>query len=182
MDCSFTAHRVCIDGDELFVRQIRGDKSGADSSVLVFLHDSWGCTETWGDFPQQLVQESGLSAWVYDRRGYGKSSPDLTVKRSPDYLHAEADILIRLLNHFNIQRAVLYGHSDGASIALIAAALHPAKIHSVLVEGAHSFVEARTMKAVQDARDRSLHNSLLEKLEKYHGSNAAVLFRLWHEI
>ena len=27
--------------------------------VLIFLHDSWGCTEMWDDFPMKMVETFG---------------------------------------------------------------------------------------------------------------------------
>jgi pimeloyl-ACP methyl ester carboxylesterase len=53
---------------QLFVKRINDNKS---KPTLVFLHDSWGCVEMWGDFPEKLVELSGLDTLIYDRRGYG---------------------------------------------------------------------------------------------------------------
>ncbi len=43
--------------------------------TMVFLHDSLGCIELWRDFPEHLAIAAGYNAFVYDRRGYGGSSP-----------------------------------------------------------------------------------------------------------
>jgi len=118
---------------------------------------------------------------VYDRQGYGKSSPFAITKRTNRYLHDEAAELIRILDALNIRKAVLYGHSDGATIALIAAALYPERIAGLLVEGPHSFVEKICQNEVRKSRELAKHNSLLKNLEKYHGENTAELFQLWHE-
>jgi pimeloyl-ACP methyl ester carboxylesterase len=62
---------------------------------------------------------------VYDRRGYGASSPFGREPRTPRYLEDEADVLARLLDACGVREVVLFGHSDGGSIALVAAARQP---------------------------------------------------------
>ena len=44
----------------------------------------------WGDFPEALVEVSGLNALVFDRRGYGQSSAFAVAQRTEFYLHDEA--------------------------------------------------------------------------------------------
>ena len=166
---------------QLFVTRITCFSENADKPTLVFLHDSWGCTEMWGDFPDRLVEMSGLNGLVYDRRGYGQSSPFAITQRTEFYLHDEAHELMNLLDACNIKNVVLYGHSDGATIALLAAALYPERIKGLILEGAHSFIEDSGKAAVLETRERAKETSLLASLEKYHGEKTTELFRLWHE-
>ncbi len=42
----------------------------------------------WKEFPQQLAEATGLDLFVYERRGYGRSSP-ITLPRPDDYLEEE---------------------------------------------------------------------------------------------
>ena len=155
-------------------------KTHPDEPVLILLHDSWGCTELWEDFPEKLSALFGLNTLSYDRRGYGKSSPFQEEERTKNYLHEAAEELISVMDKMKIDRAILYGHSDGASIALIAAAVYPERFQGIMVEGAHSFVEEQGKNAVRESRDKARSNSLLKTLEKYHGDKAAELFRRWH--
>lgn len=150
--------------------------------VLIFLHDSWGCTEMWGNFPIKMAETFGLNALVYDRRGYGKSSHFGKEERTKKYLHEASDELIAVMDKLNIGQAILYGHSDGGSIALIAAAMHPTRFRGIMVEGAHSFVEEKGKNAVRESRDKAKNNSLLQVLEKFHGDKTEELFRRWHEV
>lgn len=166
---------------KLFLKQINTFPIDETKPTLVFLHDSWGCVEMWGDFPETLIKISKLNSLVYDRRGYGQSSPFAITQRTEFYLHDEAHELIEVLNALNIQHAVLYGHSDGATIALLAAALHPERFKGLILEGAHSFIEDSGKAAVIETRERAKTTSLLDSLAKYHGNKTAELFRLWHE-
>jgi len=165
----------------LFAKNIILFPENRTKPTLVFLHDSWGCVEMWNDFPELLAGMSGLNALVYDRRGYGQSSAFNVTQRTEYYLQDEAEELIHVLDACSIDKAIIYGHSDGATIALIAAALYPERIKGLLLEGPHSFIEDSGKAAVLATRERAKDTTLLASLEKYHGNKTAELFRLWHE-
>ncbi|VBB47957.1 Alpha/beta hydrolase fold protein [uncultured Paludibacter sp.] len=171
---------IQFDDFRIFIRQIVLDKN-SNKPVLIFLHDSWGCTEMWGDFPEELTKIGELNALVYDRRGYGKSSDFDAKTRTKYYLHEEADFLIQLMDKLNIPKAILYGHSDGATISLIAGAKYPERFEGLILESAHTFIEEKGKEAVRESREKAKHNSLLNSLEKFHGNKTAELFRRWHE-
>lgn len=164
---------------KLFYRFIKKEEN-PKQLLLIFLHDSWGCTEMWEDFPEKLSDLFGLNALIYDRRGYGKSSHFSKEERTKKYLHESANELIAVMDALKIDKATLYGHSDGGSIALIASALYPDRFQAIMVEGAHSFVEEKGKNAVRESRDKAKHNSLLKTLEKFHGDKTEELFRRWH--
>jgi pimeloyl-ACP methyl ester carboxylesterase len=147
--------------------------------VLVFLHDSLGCVDTWREFPRMLAERVGLDAIVYDRRGYGQSSPFASEPRTPRYLEDEAGVLFALLDALAIDHAVLFGHSDGGSIALIAAAMHPARVRALVTEGAHVFVEDRTLAGIRDARGTMASTDLLSRLARHHGDKTAGVVSAW---
>jgi pimeloyl-ACP methyl ester carboxylesterase len=166
---------------KLFAKRITVVESDSTKPVLVFLHDSWGCVEMWGDFPKTIANICGMNALVYDRRGYGQSAPFAITRRTKYYLHDEAHELKNILDACNIKNAIVYGHSDGATIALIAAAHYPETIKGLILEGAHSFIEDSGKAAVRATRERAKTSSLLESLEKFHGNKTRELFRLWHD-
>ena len=163
----------------IVLRTRRFRRAGRKSPVLVFLHDSLGCIETWRDFPQSLSARAGLDAFVYDRRGYGRSSPFGAGRRTIRYLHEEAGALFALLDAAGIGRSVLFGHSDGGSIALIAAAEQPGRVDAVITEGAHVFVEDATLDGVREARTIFESPELRERLARYHGSKADAVVSAW---
>ena len=88
--------------------------------ALVFLHEGLGSVSLWRDFPDGLCARTGCSGLVYSRAGHGASDPRLTA-RSPCFMHQEALVVLpQVLQAFQIQDAILIGHSDGASIAIVA--------------------------------------------------------------
>ena len=108
---------------------------------------------------------------VYDRYGYGHSTP-LQEKREVNYLQVESEyflpLLIKKLQLHNRQ-LILIGHSDGASIALIYAALFPKSITHVVSIAAHVFVEQISIDSIKRIEEEyDLNNSFKKSLEKYH--------------
>lgn len=171
---------ILFDNFQIFSRNIILNEY-SEKPTLIFLHDSWGCTEMWGDFPEKLAKTGGLNALVYDRRGYGKSSEFDPKPRNEYYLHHEADFLVRLMDELHISKAILYGHSDGATISLIAGATYPDRFEGLILESAHTFIEEEGKKTVLESREKAKHNSLLASLTKFHGFKTEELFKRWHE-
>jgi pimeloyl-ACP methyl ester carboxylesterase len=148
--------------------------------TIIFLHDALGCSATWRDFPGQLAQQASCNYLVYDRLGHGESSPaPNTSKRDINYLEQEADILIEMIEKLAIHKPILFGHSDGGSIALIAASKMINTIRGIVVEAAHVFVENITLAGIAVVKKEYPNGKLRNKLFKYHGEKVDQLFRLW---
>lgn len=167
---------VNINGNNLFVRH---HSLFPNRPTLVFLHDSLGCTVLWRDFPDKVGQATGCNILVYDRLGYGQSDAMPTHERPVNYLELQAGVLGDLLAELEIGDAILFGHSDGGSIALIAAAKYPEKISAVICEAAHIFVEDVTLKGIYDAIDAYQTTDLPQRLQKYHGDKVETLYKAW---
>ncbi|MBL8178078.1 MAG: alpha/beta hydrolase [Bryobacterales bacterium] len=149
-----------------------------ENPTLVFLHHGLGSIAQWRDFPAQLCAATSLPAFLYDRCGHGRS-PACGQPRTPAYMHREAETLHRLLTHHNIGDCILIGHSDGASIALLYAALPNVPAPRLIVsESAHVFVEPITRHGIRLTIDAYLAG-MREKLRKYHGANTEALFWDW---
>jgi pimeloyl-ACP methyl ester carboxylesterase len=116
---------------------------------------------------------------MYDRWGYGLSEPMYNYERPKKYLTLEADVLNSLLDHLKIENVILFGRSDGASIALIAASKYASKIEAVVSEAAHVFVESITLKGIASAIEAYYTTNLKERLEKYHGDKVETIFMAW---
>lgn len=149
-----------------------------DRPVIVFLHDSLGCIEVWKDFPEKLARRVNCNFLIYDRFGYGKSDPFLNQDRKVGYMDEEADILIDVLKKCNIENTILFGHSDGGTISLIAASKNSDIIDLVITEGAHVFVEEITLKGIRRSQEK-YYTDLKKKLLVYHDNKTDKLFNAW---
>ena len=87
--------------------------------TIIMLHEGLGCVALWRDFPERIAAETGLGVVAYSRAGYGQSDPT-DLPRSLNYMTHEAiDVLPQIIDVLGIEKAVLLGHSDGATIATI---------------------------------------------------------------
>jgi len=153
----------------------------SDLPPLIMLHDSFGCIELWRDFPEKLSLQINRDIFIYDRQGYGKSDSLTILSRQNSYMEDEADLLILIMKKLKIPKAILFGHSDGGTIALIAASKYPQKVLAVISEAAHVFVERTTVKGIEKAVYAFKSKGLKERLEKYHSEKTERLFKLWSE-
>jgi pimeloyl-ACP methyl ester carboxylesterase len=147
--------------------------------TLVFLHEGLGSAELWRDFPGRVGHAVGLPTFVYSRAGYGHAAP-LTGPRSITYMHDEARVLEAMLAERDIERPVLVGHSDGASIAIIAAGSGLAVTSLVLI-APHVFVEDRSITSIEAAKVAYQHGDLRERLARYH-DDVDGAFRGWNDV
>lgn len=170
--------RVTIDGVGLEARLIPGD---ATEPWLVFLHEGLGSVSLWRDFPETLARRVGSRALVYSRRGYGRSDA-LDGPREPDFMHREAlDVLPKLLQHFGIERPVLIGHSDGASIAIIHAAEAGCDTRGAVLMAPHVFVEAISQQSIARIAETYETTDLRTRLAKHH-AHVDDAFHGWSRI
>lgn len=152
----------------------------AAGPTLVFLHEGLGSIGQWRDFPVQLCARTGLPGLIYERWGFGRSDP-LIGPRPKDYLHQEAKITLpEVLAACEIMEPpILFGHSDGGSIALLFAAAYPGRVRAVISEAAHVFVEEVCLAGIRVARAAYRHGNLRDGLRRYHGANTDSMFRGW---
>jgi pimeloyl-ACP methyl ester carboxylesterase len=151
---------------------------GAGTPILL-LHEALGAVSTWRDFPEQLAARTGHPVIAWSRQGFGHSDP-LPGRLGPDYLHREAERVPLLLDALGLERAHLHGHSDGAAIALIVAAIAPHRVASLVLEAPHVTVEAQTAAAIVAVRDLAANGELRAKLARHHRDPDRV-FANWAE-
>lgn len=172
-------HRLCLEDLELEYCWVKPTNPRADAPVIVLLHEGLGCISMWKDFPQQVATATGLPCLVYSREGYGSSSR-FRAPRQIDYLHHEALVVLpEVLQRFAIERPLLLGHSDGASIALIYAGANLAPVSGVIAMAPHVFVEEITLEGIREARQVYLNSDLPQRLERYHRDVEGV-FWAWN--
>jgi pimeloyl-ACP methyl ester carboxylesterase len=171
---------VRISGTKLRAKSIKIQPDGTTdkSPTLVFLHEGLGCIEIWRNFPEMLCTFTGCSGLVYDRKGYG-GSENIEESWPVDYLQKESLIYLpELLKECNIDDAILIGHSDGGTIALMTAA-HSNIIRGIITEAAHIFVEQITIDGIRKAVKAFETTSLKEKFARYHKENTETIFYRW---
>ena len=173
---------------ELLINGIRLEARSIPSRTphgptLVLLHEGLGCAAMWRDFPERLVARTRLGALVYSRRGFGGS--EAAVGPLPlDYHRTEAlEVLPSVLDAAGIERAILVGHSDGGTIALLfAEADQGRRIDGVVTMGTHVFNDDVTVNGILGAKAAYESGGLRDKLARYHGAQTEQVFWSWHDV
>jgi pimeloyl-ACP methyl ester carboxylesterase len=149
--------------------------------TVVFLHEGLGSIALWKDFPERYCQAAGLRGLVFSREGYGRSTPRPHDERWPvEFMHRQAwEVLPALLKELGIERPWLFGHSDGASIALLHAARFP--VSGLVVAAPHIIVEDLSVDSIAKARDAYLEGALRERLARYHDDIDSAFWG-WNDI
>jgi pimeloyl-ACP methyl ester carboxylesterase len=172
-------HDVLVAGHRLEVR-IHPPRD-PDRPSIVFLHEGLGSARQWKEFPARLSALTGCGFLAYSRWGYGGS--DARPRPWPaDFLEPEAVVVLpALLDATGISRPVLFGHSDGATIALMYAAALPDGVRGVISEAAHVMLEEISLQGITGARDRFLHGDLRARLRSQHGDHVEDTVLGWTE-
>jgi pimeloyl-ACP methyl ester carboxylesterase len=158
-----------------------------DAPLLVFLHEGLGSVAMWRDFPARLCAAVGARGLVYSRPGYGRSSPRQPQEKwAPDFMHRQAgEVLPALLQALGVaparDRPWLFGHSDGASIALLHAAMFPQALAGAIVLAPHILVEDLSVRSIEQARAAYRDTDLRQKLARYHDDPDSA-FHGWNDI
>jgi pimeloyl-ACP methyl ester carboxylesterase len=102
---------------------------------LVILHGGWG----YGLYPfdrQTAALESQFRILIPDRSGYGRSSP-FAGEMPLDFHQRAAAETIACLDALGIEKAHLWGHSDGSVIAAMMGLRAPERCASLILEAFH---------------------------------------------
>ena len=156
--------------------QIYYDLHGSGPPVA-FLHHATASSRSWRQIVPTLAEQ--YRTLGYDRPGFGRSS--WLADWPLDYLDRDVDGLIALLDALSIDQTALLGHSDGAAIALLAAARHPQRVGCVIAEAPHVAVETpRCPDAVRLlANEIERSPELQAALARDHGDHGLAVVRRW---
>src|SRR3954453_16762643 len=161
--------RLAVGCGELEVLDLPGS-----GRAVVLLHEGLGSVGLWRGFPERLHDAVGARVVAFSRFGHGRSSaPERP--RGPDFMQEEArEGLPAVLEGLGIERPILVGHSDGASIALIHAAEHP--VAGVVAIAPHVMVEDICVTAIDDIRSTFEHGDLRERMARHHDDPDAAFW------
>lgn len=143
----------------------------SDNPVMIFLHEGLGSVALWKDFPQRICSATGLRGLMYSRPGYGRSTPRRHDEHwDVDFMHRQAlQVLPALRKQLGLAQCPvwLFGHSDGATIALLHAACQPQPVQGMVVMAPHVFVEPISIQSIEAALS-AYPKGLRERLARFH--------------
>lgn len=154
--------------------------AAAGQPTLLFLHEGLGSVSLWRDFPALVARTTGCRTIVYSRYGHGRSSAR-HLPYTVYFMHDEATrVLPALRQALAVERPVLIGHSNGASMALIHAG-ETYDVTGVIAMAPFAFVEESNLVSIRLAGERYRTTDMRQKLARYH-DDVDTVFWGWNEI
>lgn len=164
--------------DELEVLDIPGDPGLAP---LVLMHGGLGSAQLWDEFRTGVAAATGRRTIAFSRHGHGWSDPPAQ-PRTPRFMHEEARTVVPLLlERLELDRPILIGHSDGASIGLIYAAEHPQRVSALVAMAPHVFVEDVCVTEIARVTEDYRTGDLREKMAPHHADVDAAFYG-WSDV
>ncbi len=153
-----------------------------EAPTIVFLHEGLGCVGMWRDFPDRVASAAGCGALVYSRLGYG-ASDSVRGPRPVAFMRDEAlRVLPAVVEYFQLEEVILFGHSDGASIAIIYAGSRLGHVRALVLEAPHVFVETICVQRIARIAQEYVTTRLRDRLARYHGANTDSMFQSWTDV
>ncbi len=172
---------VAVPGGRVEYDDVPGDPGRAP---LLFLHEGLGSVGLWRGWHREVAARTGRRAVAWSRLGHGWSDPP-PAPRTARFAHDEAAAVVPALREsLGLAAPVLVGHSDGASIALLHAALPDVTGHAVtglVVLAPHVLVEEFGLREIRAARDAFEHGDLRSRMARRHRDPDAA-FRNWNDV
>jgi pimeloyl-ACP methyl ester carboxylesterase len=103
---------------------------------IVILHGGWGY-EIYPFDRQMVALAADHRVIVPDRTGYGGSAR--LERQETDFHHRAAAETFAVIDALQLDRPVVWGHSDGAVIAFLMGLSDPDRLRGLIVEAAHFF-------------------------------------------
>ena len=149
--------------------------------TLLLLHEGLGSLGLWRDFPAQLADATGWAVAAYSRAGYGASDP-ADLPRPLDYMTREAtEVLPDVIDAIDADQVVLFGHSDGATIAAIhAGRISDPRVRGVVLMAPHFFTEPEGLAEIARAKVAFEEGDLRARLARHH-ADPDIAFRGWND-
>jgi pimeloyl-ACP methyl ester carboxylesterase len=118
---------VEINGLSVHVKTI-----GQGEPVFVLLHGFGASLFSWHSIMQPLSQYGTVIA--YDRPAFGLTERPMTwTGEDPYSSQASVDLLLGLLDHYNVQKAILVGNSAGGTVSMQFTLQHPERVQALIL-------------------------------------------------
>lgn len=99
-----------------------------EGTPLIIIHGLYGASDNWASVGKVLAEK--FQVWMIDQRNHGRSP------HAPEHSYElMRDDLLEFMDHHQIQKAIILGHSMGGKTAMFFAAKYPERVkHLVVVD------------------------------------------------
>ena len=156
------------------------NETAIETTPVVFLHPRAGTHESWAAQVPAFVA-AGFRCVTYDRRGWGRSTPDQAVEQpgnSGQDLHG-------LLRHLGLVDVHLVGTANGGTAAVDYALAHPNAVRSLVLDNSYAGLQddasQELMKRIHPDELQSVPRHVKELSPEYRASHIEGVER-WRRI
>lgn len=105
---------------------------GYGEPVYVLLHGFGASLFSWHAIMDPMSQHGTVIA--YDRPAFGLTERPMSWNgENPYSFQASVDLLLGLLDHFNVQKAILVGNSAGGTVSMLFTIQHPDRVQALIL-------------------------------------------------
>ena len=149
---------------------------GATETILL-LHEALGSVPYWKDFPERLALTTGANVLLYSRAGQGNSEGPIASRTRASYLREVNEMIPALLQHFQVDWPIVYGHSEGAGLAILYASLSQ-RVRSLILESPFVIAQESSRRHIESMASAYNGSHLQQRLAQYH-QNPDDVFEAW---
>lgn len=149
--------------------------SAADTILL--LHEALGSVAYWKDFPERLAMTTRANVLLYSRAGHGDSQGPIGPRNRASYLREVNEVVPAVLQYFGVDEPIVYGHSEGAGLATLYAAISQ-KPKMLVLESPFVIAQQSSSEHIEKMASTYSGSHLQQRLALYHQEPDAV-FSSW---
>jgi pimeloyl-ACP methyl ester carboxylesterase len=147
------------------------------SETVLLLHEALGSVAYWKDFPERLALATGANVLLYSRAGQGNSEGPIAPRNRDSYFREVNEVIPALLEHFRVDWPILYGHSEGAGLGMLYAAICQ-RVRMLILESPFVVALESSWRHIQNMASSYTGSHLQQRLAQYHRDPDAV-FSSW---
>src|ERR1700733_8331933 len=147
------------------------------SETILLLHEALGSVAYWKDFPERLALATGANVLLYSRAGQGNSQGPVAPRSRESYIREINEVSPALLEHFHVNWPVVYGHSEGAGLAMLYAAVSQ-RAKMVILESPFVIAQESSYRYIQNMASTYSGSHLQQRLSQYH-QDPDTVFSSW---
>ena len=167
---------VGVQGKQVEVRHVLVENP---QHTILLVHEALGSVTYWRDFPEKLARATQSNVLCYSRPGHGHSDGPLEKRDDAHYRRQVKLVIPTLLKYFSVEQPIVYGHSEGAAIAMLYAS-HHSDVKALILESPYIVPEPNSARHIQKLAAGYAGSRMQERLGLYHVEADAV-FRSWVE-
>jgi len=147
------------------------------SETILLLHEALGSVPYWKDFPERLALATAANVLLYSRAGQGNSEGPISPRNRASYLREVNEVIPALLEHFCVDWPVVYGHSEGAGLGILYAAISQ-RVKMLILESPFVIAKESSRRHILSMVSAYNGSHLQQRLAQYH-QNPDEVFSAW---